>query len=120
MKLAAALMQLPYVVSGEAGNVFGVANSSADFALGMMPSRMLQAPRRRSGNTADMAKDHPSQGARNQRHPELDDLRAAHRLIWTGEVEAVDEAAAIGKTAEKLKVPRTKLIAARQRWSCPA
>jgi len=36
-----------------------------------------------------------------------------------GEVEAVDEAAAIGKTAEKLKMPTTKLIAARRRWSCP-
>ena len=112
------MMQLPYVVyAEELCSVFGVANSSADFALGMMPSRRLQAPQRRWGNTADMAKRPPSQGARNQRHPELDDLSAAHRLIWTGEVEAVDETAAIEKTAEKLKVPTTKLIAARRRWS---
>jgi len=117
MKLAAALMQFPYVVSAEElCNVFGVANSSADFALGMRPSRRLQAPQRRRSNTADMAK----RGARNQRHSRAGHLRAAHRLIWTGEVEAVDETAAIVKTAEKLKVPTTKLIAARRRWSCPA
>jgi len=42
MKLAAALMQFPYVVSAEElCNVFGVANSSADFARGMTPIRRL-------------------------------------------------------------------------------
>jgi len=65
-------------------------------------------------------KDHHHREPGTSATPELDDLRAAHRLIWTGEVEAVDETAAIEKTAEKLKVPTTKLIAARRRWSCPA
>ena len=41
--------------------------------------------------------------------------RAAHRLIWTGEVEAIDEHEAIKKGAEQFGVPATKLIATRRR-----
>jgi hypothetical protein len=41
--------------------------------------------------------------------------RAAHKAIWIGEVEAIDEQAAIEKAAEQFKVPATKLMATRRR-----
>jgi hypothetical protein len=41
--------------------------------------------------------------------------RAAHKAIWIGEVEAIDERAAIEKGAEQFKVPATKLMATRRR-----
>jgi len=40
--------------------------------------------------------------------------KAAHRLIWVGEVEAADEAAAIAKAAEQLGLLPAKLIATRR------
>ena len=40
--------------------------------------------------------------------------KAAHRLIWVGEVEAADEAAAITKAAEQLGLLPAKLIATRR------
>jgi len=41
--------------------------------------------------------------------------RAAHRLIWVGEVEATDESEAIAKAAEQLGLLPTKRIATRRR-----
>jgi len=41
--------------------------------------------------------------------------KAAHRLIWVGEVEAVDESEAIAKAAEQLRLVPAKLIATRRR-----
>ena len=41
--------------------------------------------------------------------------KAAHRLIWVGEVEAADESAAIEKAAERLGLLPAKLIAVRHR-----
>jgi len=41
--------------------------------------------------------------------------QAAHRLIWVGEVAAADEAAAIAKAAEQLRLLPAKLIATRRR-----
>jgi len=40
--------------------------------------------------------------------------KAAHRLIWVAEVEAVDEAEAIAKAAEQLGLLPAKLIATRR------
>jgi len=40
--------------------------------------------------------------------------KAAHRLIWVGEVAAADEAAAIAKAAEQLGLLPAKLIATRR------
>ena len=40
--------------------------------------------------------------------------KAAHRLIWVGEVEAASEAEAIAKAAEQLQLPPAKLIATRR------
>jgi len=40
--------------------------------------------------------------------------KAAHRLIWVGEVEAADESAAIEKAAEQLGITGSKLIATRR------
>jgi len=37
--------------------------------------------------------------------------KAAHRLIWVDEVEAADEAEAIAKASEQLRLPAAKLIA---------
>jgi hypothetical protein len=40
--------------------------------------------------------------------------KAAHRLIWVGEVEAADESEAIAKAAEQLGLLPAKLIATRR------
>ncbi|HKD24929.1 MAG TPA: hypothetical protein VKC66_03300 [Xanthobacteraceae bacterium] len=41
--------------------------------------------------------------------------RAAHRLIWMGDIEATDESDALKKGAEQFRVPATKLMAERRR-----
>jgi len=40
--------------------------------------------------------------------------KAAHRLIWVGEVKAADESEAIAKAAEQLGLLPAKLIATRR------